>query len=657
MNCYINQQNGNDYVVHNTKSEISMINNSKKNNVINNGAPQTPSGSTGNASKLLTFIKTKPLFFSLIIVGVTAVVATAIVVPIVINNKQKNDSENQDIVPNNENSNNNGNNNGNNNDNNYNSHFQNDELLKFDDSINIDNTRNFDFDSIKSEIETLYNGIGTNDDSTLETFCNYLKGTSFTQLTDIKKVYFAYNWVAKNILYDYAGYKNGNTNCVPESFFNSRTTVCSGYSRLFRDLLKCMSYSEDNIKNIQGHSKGLGFDVNKELSDNDVDHEWNSVKIGDNWCLIDTTWGAGSIVNEAFHQLYSEYYLCTPPQQFVRSHLPKQVESNYQYLADPIDISAFKNMAKTSNEFFEYGFIGLSNDKSIQNTCGEGKIFLKYNTAPPSRLYLLVRIEKDTNEINNVKDNWNMEKRIPNGFEINFSINEAGNYNLRVSANNNGGDSYNGIVSFLIKCDCTPVQKKYYPKLTKYYDIDDNNKLISPMDNNLIQGQNYNFEIESSYYDQLYLLLGINGGNKEIIVMDKQGTKFTEDNVMIHGEYVKISYKNSGDQKYYPLVEYSTTGEMIQFPETSETSIKKKLESPLTHELKVNQTYNFKIICDGTSSIMFLYNGGLHEEFDKNGNVFTAQLLITNSISSTLTIMYNTGGGSYESMYSFQVIP
>ena len=29
---------------------------------------------------------------------------------------------------------------------------------------------------------------------------------------------------------------------------------------------------------------------------------------------------------------------------------------------------------------------------------------------------------------------------------------------------------------------------------------------------------------------------------------------------MIHGEFVKISYKNNDDDKYYPLVEYTTKG-------------------------------------------------------------------------------------------------
>lgn len=53
-----------------------------------------------------------------------------------------------------------------------------------------------------------------------------------------------------------------------------------------------------------------------------------------------------------------------------------------------------------------------------------------------------------------------MEEKIQNGYNINFYINEAGNYDLSVSANNNeGGNSYIGIVSFKIKCDTTPSTK------------------------------------------------------------------------------------------------------------------------------------------------------------------------------------------------------
>ena len=54
--------------------------------------------------------------------------------------------------------------------------------------------------------------------------------------------------------------------------------------------------------------------MKKNLTDENTDYEWNAVKLWDNWCLIDTTWGSGLMKNEAFQKLYLEYYLCTPPQ-------------------------------------------------------------------------------------------------------------------------------------------------------------------------------------------------------------------------------------------------------------------------------------------------------------------------------------------------------
>ena len=54
--------------------------------------------------------------------------------------------------------------------------------------------------------------------------------------------------------------------------------------------------------------KGLGYNVEAAITDKDSDHEWNAVMIGNNWCLIDVTWGAGSIVNEQFQPSYTDYY-------------------------------------------------------------------------------------------------------------------------------------------------------------------------------------------------------------------------------------------------------------------------------------------------------------------------------------------------------------
>ena len=251
---------------------------------------------SGNATtqtggnKLLLFIKAHPFYFSLIVIGACAVVATAIAIPVALANKKEENNDNN-----------------NNNDNNGQTE---------EDTTNVlDNPIIVLSNSQKNKILEIYNNIGSNDKGTLDLFCNYLKEQS-AQLNGYQKVYLTYYWVANNIKYDVANYlANNPSDCNPPTLFPNKKTVCSGYSKLFTHLLKAMDYPESNIENIIGYSKGYGFNPENPITG--TDHEWNAVKINEDWCLIDTTWGAGSISNGVFKPSYLEYYLCTPPEQFI----------------------------------------------------------------------------------------------------------------------------------------------------------------------------------------------------------------------------------------------------------------------------------------------------------------------------------------------------
>ena len=630
-----------------SKKEPNIVDDKNLNTKVEN--IEIPNSKGG--SKLLAFIKAKPILFTLIVVGTCAVVKVAIVVPVVLVNKNNNDSKTNDNSNshNNENIGNNfnGNNNGNNNDNNNhnNNHNNNNENNNNNDG-NINNERLFDFSSIN--INDKYNAIGNDISSSLDSFCTHLNGIS-SSLNNKEKIYLIYQWVTKNIKYDYAAYTSEAVlDCSPSNVLTTKKTVCSGYSRLFTELLKCLNYPSDNILNIIGHSKGLGYNIETELTDDNTDHEWNAVKLEDEWCLIDTTWGAGSIENGAFKPSYTEYYLCTPPEQFVRTHLPKTTEEQYQFLENPINANTFKELAPTKNLFFEYGFISIENDKAIQNFCGDGQITLRYEGE--TRPLLLLKVEKDETEFK-----WAMEEKISNGYNINFYINEVGTYNLDIKAKINRDESINyyGIVNFKIYCNSAPEIKRYYPKVTYDYKLDDSIKLVSPIDNELTRGETYNFKIESSNHDKLYLLL-IKDDIKEIIVMDKEGILFIENNVMVHGENVKISYK-SGNQ-YKPLVEYTTKGENIDFPSTSETPFKKRLERPLQSNLITGETYEIKIICDTTYTIKLFDNNNNYSDFTQEGNIYTKSITIETGISQ-YKAMYGPvdSEGHYYPMYTFTV--
>ena len=608
VNIYnnISNENANNINLESNR-DIEDINNKKKEDKSSN--------------KLLTFIKNKPLIFSLIIIGICAIIIVAITIPLVLINKNK-DKKDENSSNNNQN-----------------------EVPTINE---IDSTKQFDFSDI--DINEKYVGIGGNSNN-LDNFCNYLSGIS-NDLEDKEKVYLIYKWVANNIQYDYDSYiAHNDVSSEPADVLSSKKGVCSGYSGLFTKLLTCLSFPAENIKNIIGHSKGLGFNYEDTISDENTDHEWNAVKINNKWCLIDTTWGAGSIIEGAFVQSYDEYYLCTPPAQFVRSHLPKKVEENLQFLDKPIDINTFQNMAYTTKYFFEYGFNGLSNDQMVQNICGDGKMTLKYNN--DIRPVLLVKVKKDGNEYND----WVMEKKIANGYDIIVYINEEGNYDVDISANIDKSNNYVGILNYKIKCNSAPNTKKYFPEFKPDYKKDDNIELISPLEKELMQGQKYNFVINSGNYDKLYLLLGFDI-YYEIVEMDKEGITFKENNLMIHGDFVSINYKTSAG-RYFSLVEYTTTGEDIYFPQTFETPFKKVLESPLKESLKYGDTYNFKIICDTTYSIKIYYGNNNWHDLDKNGNIYTKEITINGDMTDSpneLYIVYGPNDDSeYESMYSYDI--
>ena len=76
-----------------------------------------------------------------------------------------------------------------------------------------------------------------------------------------------------------------------------------------------MGFDENNIKNIEGYAKGYSYTPDKTIGETETNHEWNAVKLEEGWCLIESTWGAGSIDTTSFKKSYSEYYLCTPPAQ------------------------------------------------------------------------------------------------------------------------------------------------------------------------------------------------------------------------------------------------------------------------------------------------------------------------------------------------------
>ena len=89
----------------------------------------------------------------------------------------------------------------------------------------------------------------------------------------------------------------------------------------------------------------------------------NLVEIGNKSCLIDVTWGAGITTSKHdFVKKYDEFYLCTPPEIFIRNHLPQESQSDMQGIEPKVSFDEFINMAETLKSFYKLGYTAVTPD-------------------------------------------------------------------------------------------------------------------------------------------------------------------------------------------------------------------------------------------------------------------------------------------------------
>ena len=106
---------------------------------------------------------------------------------------------------------------------------------------------------------------------------------------DSDKVLAICQWMCTHLTYDYQNLRNDDKGIHnPDSFqrpavaIRRKKAICDGYAQIFRDL--CL------LNNIYA-SYIVGYTCYSELTDSaQVLHAWNSVRVNNNWYLMDLTW-------------------------------------------------------------------------------------------------------------------------------------------------------------------------------------------------------------------------------------------------------------------------------------------------------------------------------------------------------------------------------
>lgn len=195
------------------------------------------------------------------------------------------------------------------------------------------------------------------DNLNLEELVNYLKKGA---KGDFKTVETFFYWISLNIEYSMelkneAGLTSDDV--LANTVFETRKTICAGYSNLLAEMCK---YAKIECVII----KGIAQDYIEDLVDSS-NHTWNAVRIGKEWRLIDATWGSGGfeIGSTNYDKKMDLRYLYAEPEFLIIDHFPE--DKNWQLLKRPITIRQFQSKIWDEKRFRKFN--NLLDDEAYEN--------------------------------------------------------------------------------------------------------------------------------------------------------------------------------------------------------------------------------------------------------------------------------------------------
>lgn len=205
-------------------------------------------------------------------------------------------------------------------------------------------------------IEKICEQIPPRNKLTMSTLQQYLKAyADQTKLNEVERAYLVYYWVAHNIDYDFKNWLKGReTKSSPDDVLKSGQSVCGGYSNLFQSLITPLGIQ---CVNIDCFAKGFGIQVGESIPDK-TNHQHNAIQLNGAWYLVDSTWGAGSVVNNTYKKDFNNYNFCCDPKEFALTHFP--TDPQWQLLEEPITKEAFSVFPFLDKRFFQLGFKSMN---------------------------------------------------------------------------------------------------------------------------------------------------------------------------------------------------------------------------------------------------------------------------------------------------------
>lgn len=355
-------------------------------------------------------------------------------------------------------------------------------------------------------------------------------------LTEESQAFLVYCWVTKNLSYD-VGKRPDNS---PLGALQKRITQCSGYARLFKELLKIF-----NIKSVLVHGCGRTFSLNPKPKEEN--HEWNAIKLNGEYYLCEVTWGSGKVEQGKFIRSYNTYYFCCPPELFIQTHLPSNDLEKWQLLSQKITRNDFDNLLYRDKNFYLYGFNNISPNEGIVKLNNENIYDIKIenkNDVKSLRVSCKVFLEQSLIE------NASCVEKFDTYFLIHLIFNKKGKYNVLVFTTDKSGTTYSQLI---LRQQCyvssNSKENKSFPNM---FSFPDDLHIIEPKYNNLKKDKEILFMFRSNDIDDMGIVI-----DKKLKHLIKNGNVF-EGRFIVKGEEILVGKFTSDSPNLKVMFKYNT---------------------------------------------------------------------------------------------------
>ena len=267
--------------------------------------------------------------------------------------------------------------------------------------VNLNEYREIDPTNFK-EIDKYALSTPSSAERSIPMLTQYLTSISNKEIDKVRAIYI---WITDRIAYD-TNSSNSNLHITKsvESILKTRIANAEEYSKLFLSLCKQAGI---DAQLVHGYSKGLSYYPGKIFKD--ADHSWNAVKIDGEWRLLDATWGAGNVYDNAFKKEFSDFYFLTHPKKLISDHFP--LETKWQLLQVSQSKIDFYKKPKKYPAFYTHFFENLSPDLGVLSA----DEYLEVSFENPQKVHLVVSLgnEKQFTYVKQNKNKYTIEVRSP----------------------------------------------------------------------------------------------------------------------------------------------------------------------------------------------------------------------------------------------------